>query len=66
MTTNELTEHRLHDLEEAVKELAAAATAQIEFNTAVRTWGKVGLMVYAFGQSVLVGVIVWGFQQVAT
>jgi hypothetical protein len=61
-----LTEHRLHSLEEAVQELASAATAQIEFNTAVRTWGKVGLMVYAFGQSILVGVIIWGFQQVAS
>lgn len=69
MSDDELTEYRIERLEKAVETMALAAGKQAEFNTRVesfmasaRTWGSVGLIVYGAGQSILVGVILYGVQ----
>lgn len=62
-----LVTYRLTQLEKAVETMAVAAGKQTEFNTRVesfmasaKTWGKVGLLVYGTGQSLMVGVILYG------
>lgn len=71
MSEHDLTEYRLEQLERAVETMAQAAGKQAEFNTRVeafmasaRTWGTVGLIVYGAGQSILVGVILYGVQHI--
>lgn len=66
-----LTIYRVTQLEEAVATMAVAAGKQAEFNTRVeafmasaKTWGRVGLIVYGTGQSLLVGVILYGVNRV--
>lgn len=72
-TMNEanLTEYRIEQLERAVDTMAQAANKQAEFNmrvesfmTSARVWGRVGLIVYGTGQSILVGVILYGVQHI--
>jgi hypothetical protein len=69
--TDGLTVYRVTQLEQAVETMAHAAGAQAEFNTRVesfmasaKTWGKVGLLVYGAGQSLMVGVILYGVQRI--
>lgn len=71
MSDDELTEYRIEQLERAVETMAKAAGKQAEFNTrveafmaSVRAWGRVGLIVYGTGQSVMVGVILYGVQRI--
>jgi len=66
----QLTTYRLTQLEKAVETMARAAGMQDEFNTRVesfmssaKTWGRVGLLVYGTGQSLMVGVILYGVQR---
>jgi hypothetical protein len=56
-------ELRLTILERSTATLANAATEQVAFNSAVRTWGKVGLLLYGLGQGVLIGVILYGIEK---
>lgn len=70
MSDAELTEYRIEQLERAVETMAQAAGKQAEFNTRVeafmasaRAWGRMGLVVYGTGQSILVGVILYGVQR---
>lgn len=46
--------YRLEQAEVAIATLAEAAADQTEFNAAVRTWGKVALLVFSVTQSLLV------------
>lgn len=71
MSDDELTKYRIEQLERAVETMAAAALKQAEFNTrvesfmaSVRVWGRVGLIVYGTGQSLIVGVILYGVQRI--
>jgi len=68
----QLTTYRLTQLEKAVETMARAAGKQAEFNTRVesfmssaKTWGRVGLLVYGTGQTLMVGVILYGVQRIA-
>lgn len=67
---DQLTTYRLTQLEKAVETMARAASKQADFNTRVesfmasaKTWGRVGLIVYGTGQSLMVGVILYGVQR---
>ena len=69
--TDGLTVYRVTQLEQAVETMAHAADAQAAFNTRVesfmasaKTWGKVGLLVYGAGQSLMIGVILYGVQRI--
>jgi len=66
-----LTEYRIEQLERAVETMAQAANKQAEFNmrvesfmSSVRAWGRVGLIVYGTGQSILVGVLLYGVDRI--
>lgn len=65
MSGEDVTNLRLDRLEESVKVLAHAATEQVAFNASVKTWGKIGLLLYGAGQSVLVGALLYGVQRLA-
>ena len=71
MTEAGLTEYRIEQLERAVETMAQAANKQAEFNmrvesfmSSVRVWGRVGLIVYGTGQSILVGVLLYGVDRI--
>jgi uncharacterized protein YjfI (DUF2170 family) len=62
--------YRVDQLERAVETMADAAERQGAFNgrvesfmVSVRTWGRVGLLVYGTGQSLVVGVLLYGVQK---
>lgn len=50
----DLWHYRLEQAEQAIATLAEAAADQTEFNAAVRTWGKVALLIFGVTQSLLV------------
>lgn len=71
MNEHGLTEYRIEQLERAVETMAQAANKQAEFNmrvesfmASVRAWGRVGLIVYGTGQSILVGVLLYGVDRI--
>lgn len=63
-------DYRLRVVEDATTTLAKAAERQSAFNLrvelfmeAAKTWGKVGLIVLGAGQTLLVGVLLYGIQK---
>lgn len=52
--SKDLWHYRLEQAEQAIATLAEAAADQTEFNAAVRTWGKVALLIFGVTQSLLV------------
>jgi hypothetical protein len=61
MSNQSIIEHRISELEDAVKTMAVAAKEQQTFNTevtkfmtSVSTWGKAALLVYGITQSILI------------
>lgn len=68
----QLSTYRLTQLEKAVETMARSAGKQAEFNTRIesfmssaKTWGRVGLLVYGTGQTLVVGVVLYGVQRIA-
>lgn len=68
---DQLTVYRVTQLEAAVETMARAASKQADFNIEVetfmasaRTWGKIGMVAYGTGQSLLVGVILYGVHRI--